>query len=115
MAGERANRKLTAIFSADVAGYSRLMADNEEATVRTINAYREVIAGFITDNRGRVVDAGGDMEVFRPGRRRGVKEFNAQMKLIQPSNLLANATHEQKRGVMERLRHHKTLKLIGCF
>jgi len=51
---ERANRKLTAIFSADMAGYGRLMADNEEATVRTINAYRDVITGFITGSRGRV-------------------------------------------------------------
>jgi len=57
---ERAKRKLTAIFSADVAGYSRLMPDNEEAAVRTINAYREVMTGLITDNRGRVVDAKGD-------------------------------------------------------
>ena len=57
---ERAKRKLTAILSADVKGYSRLMADDEEATVGTINAYREVMTGFIKDNRGGVVDAKGD-------------------------------------------------------
>ena len=60
MTEERANRKLTAIFSADVVGYSRLMADDEETTVQTINAYREVITDFITSNHGRVVDAKGD-------------------------------------------------------
>jgi adenylate cyclase len=57
---ERAKRKLTAIFSADVKGYSRLMADDEEATVRTINVYRDVMTGLIKDHRGRVVDAKGD-------------------------------------------------------
>jgi adenylate cyclase len=56
----RANRKLTAILSADVKGYSLLMADDEEATVRTINIYREVMTGLIKDHGGRVVDAKGD-------------------------------------------------------
>ena len=35
--------KLAAILSADVEGYSRLMGDDEEATVRTLTAYREVL------------------------------------------------------------------------
>ena len=60
MATGDVKRKLTAILSADVNGYSRLMADDEEATVRTINAYREVMTGLIKDHRGRVVDAKGD-------------------------------------------------------
>jgi adenylate cyclase len=60
MIEEQAKRKLTAILSADVKGYSRLMADDEEATVATINAYREVMTGLIKDHRGRVVDAKGD-------------------------------------------------------
>ena len=41
MTTEDFNRKLTAIFSADVKGYSRLMAEDEEATVRTLTAYRK--------------------------------------------------------------------------
>jgi adenylate cyclase len=53
-------RKLTAILSADVKGYSRLMQDDEEATVRTITAYREVMTGHIQGHDGRVVDAKGD-------------------------------------------------------
>jgi len=57
---KRAKRKLTAILSADVKGYSRLMADDEEATVSTINTYREVMTGLIKDHLGRVVDAKGD-------------------------------------------------------
>ena len=53
-------RKLTAILSADVKGYSRLMGEDDEATVRTITAYREVIAEVVQKHRGRVVDSPGD-------------------------------------------------------
>ncbi len=53
-------RKLTAILSADVQGYSRLMGDDERATVETITAYRKVMTDLIKDHHGRVVDAKGD-------------------------------------------------------
>ena len=53
-------RKLAAILSADVKGYSRLMGDDEVATVRTLTAYRDVMATLIRERRGRVVDAPGD-------------------------------------------------------
>ena len=53
-------RKLTAILSADVQGYSRLMGDDEEATIRTLTAYREVMTSLIERHRGRVVDSPGD-------------------------------------------------------
>ncbi len=53
-------RKLTAILSADVVGYSRLMGDDEEATVATLGAYRKVFNSKIKNHRGRVVDAKGD-------------------------------------------------------
>jgi adenylate cyclase len=49
-------RKLTAIFSADVEGYSRLMGQDEETTVRTITAYREVMTTLIQQHSGKVVD-----------------------------------------------------------
>ncbi len=52
-------RKLAAILSADVAGYSRLMAADERATLETLNAYREVFRQQVTDRDGRVVDAAG--------------------------------------------------------
>ena len=60
MAKEGFKRKLTAIFSADVAGYSRLMAEDETATVKTIASYREIMASLIKQHRGRVVDSPGD-------------------------------------------------------
>jgi len=53
-------RKLTAILSADVKGYSRLMGEDDEATVRTITTYREVITEVVQKHRGRVVDSPGD-------------------------------------------------------
>ncbi len=53
-------RKLAAILSADVQGYSRLMGDDEVATIRTLTAYREVISALIQKRRGRVVDSPGD-------------------------------------------------------
>ena len=53
-------RKLTAILSADVKGYSRLMGEDDEATVRTITTYREVITKVVQKHRGRVVDSPGD-------------------------------------------------------
>jgi TolB-like protein/class 3 adenylate cyclase len=60
MATEDFKRKLTAILSADVKGYSRLMGEDEEATVRTIMAYRELIGSVVQKHRGRVVDSPGD-------------------------------------------------------
>jgi adenylate cyclase len=60
MADKGYKRKLTAILSADVAGYSRLMAEDETATVTTIASYREIMASLIKQHRGRVVDSQGD-------------------------------------------------------
>jgi adenylate cyclase len=60
MATEDFKRKLTAVFSADVAGYSRLMSEDEAATVKTLATYREVMASLIKQHRGRVVDSPGD-------------------------------------------------------
>jgi len=60
MTTQDVKRKLTAILSADVKGYSRLMGADEEGTLRTLTAYREVIATLIQQHRGRVVNAPGD-------------------------------------------------------
>jgi adenylate cyclase len=60
MATESFKRKLTAILSADVAGYSRLMGEDEAATVRALETYRRVISDLIQQHRGRVVDSPGD-------------------------------------------------------
>ncbi len=60
MADKSLKRKLVAILHADVKGYSHLMDDNEEATVSTLTAYREVIGVLIQQHRGRVVHGSGD-------------------------------------------------------
>jgi TolB-like protein/class 3 adenylate cyclase len=60
MTQEGFKRKLTAILSADVEGYSRLMGEDEEATVRTITAYREVLTTLIQQHNGKVLDSPGD-------------------------------------------------------
>lgn len=56
----RAKRKLTAILSADVVGYSRLMGEDELATVETLKKYRKVIFSHVSQYNGRVVDSPGD-------------------------------------------------------
>jgi len=53
-------RKLTAIFCADVEGYSHLMGEDEDSTIQTLTAYRELMSTLIQKNRGRVVDSPGD-------------------------------------------------------
>jgi class 3 adenylate cyclase len=60
MSSEGRKRKLTAILSADAKGYSRLMEDDEEATVETLTAYRQVMTEVIEKHRGHVVDSPGD-------------------------------------------------------
>ncbi|MGD9241606.1 MAG: adenylate/guanylate cyclase domain-containing protein, partial [Desulfobacterales bacterium] len=60
MADEGFKRKLAAILSADVEGYSRLMDDDEEATVRTLKTYRTAINDLVQQYRGRIVDSPGD-------------------------------------------------------
>jgi len=60
MATEDFTRRLSAILSADVEGYSRLMREDEEATVRTLTTYRTAMTHLINQYRGRVVDSPGD-------------------------------------------------------
>ncbi len=60
MAEESFKRKLTAILSADVEGYSRLMGEDDDATVRTLTGHREMMSTLIKQHQGRVVDSPGD-------------------------------------------------------
>jgi adenylate cyclase len=53
-------RKLTAILCADVSGYSRLMGEDEEATLRTLSSHRKLIDSLIEQHRGRFVSSAGD-------------------------------------------------------
>lgn len=53
-------RKIAAIFAADIAGYSRLVAEDEEETLRRLASYREVVDDFIARAGGRIFNTGGD-------------------------------------------------------
>ena len=60
MSPEKLNRRLAAILSADVKGYSRLMGEDEEWTLRTLNSYKGLIGNLVREHRGRVVASPGD-------------------------------------------------------
>ena len=60
MPEEGFKRKLAAILSADVVEYSRLMREDEKATIQSLTAYREVMTKLIKQHHGRVVDTVGD-------------------------------------------------------
>jgi adenylate cyclase len=60
MTTEKVKRKLTAILSADVKGYSRLMGEDEVGTIRILQTYRGVMSALIQKKGGRVVDSPGD-------------------------------------------------------
>jgi adenylate cyclase len=56
-------RKLAAIFAADIAGYSRMMASDEVRTLARLKACRVVIDGLIASHRGRIFNTAGDSVV----------------------------------------------------
>ena len=56
-------RKLAAIFAADIAGYSRLMARDEVGTLARLKACRAVIDGLVASHRGRIFNTAGDSVV----------------------------------------------------
>jgi len=60
MSPQEFERKLTGILSADVVGYSRLMGENDDATVRTLTGHREMRSSIIIKYQGRVIDSPGD-------------------------------------------------------
>ncbi len=60
MAAREVERKLTAVFVTDVAGYSRLMAENPDQTLETLTAYRQVFSVYVEQFHGRIVNRPGD-------------------------------------------------------
>jgi TolB-like protein/class 3 adenylate cyclase len=57
------NRRLVAILTADVAGYSRMMADDEEGTLASLASCRAAISSLVTDHDGRIFGTAGDSVV----------------------------------------------------
>ena len=60
MSSTELKQRLAAILAADVAGYSRLMAADERATVAALDAARALFRTKIEFNQGRVIDMAGD-------------------------------------------------------
>jgi adenylate cyclase len=60
MTSDQIKRKLAAILSADVKGYSRLMGEDEEWTLRTLKTYKGLIRNLVGEHRGRIVGGAGD-------------------------------------------------------
>ena len=56
----KVERRLAAIFAADVAGYSRLMSQDEVGTLRILTAHREIMDRLIAEHRGRIANTAGD-------------------------------------------------------
>jgi len=69
-------RKLAAIFAADVEGYSRLMGRDEVGTLRTLNRYRAIIDPLIASRRGRIFNTAGDSILA---------DFASAVDAVQPS------------------------------
>lgn len=79
-------RKLAVILAADVAGYSRLMAENEEATRATLTAYRATIAEIVGDHAGRVFGAAGDSVIC---------EFASAVQAVRAAVAIQRALHRR--------------------
>ena len=60
MAEQKVRRRLAAILAADIAGYSRLMGEDDVATVRDLKGHQAVVLPLIGEHGGRIIDTAGD-------------------------------------------------------
>ena len=97
-------RKLTTILSADVVGYSRLMGADEEATLRTLNAYREVIDRLVAEHHGRVFGSAGDSVLA---------EFSSPVEALRCATKVQGAIGERNADLPEdrRMRYRVGINL----
>ena len=84
------HRKLSAILSADAAGYSRLMAQNEDATVGTLNAARDIFREGIQSHAGRLIDTAGDSVLA---------EFPSVVEALRCASEVQAALHKQNESI----------------
>ena len=80
-------RRLAAILAADVVGYSRLMAEDEEGTLRTLGSYRAVISDIVREHGGRIFGSAGDGVVVEfPSAVQAVRASVAIQRALQRRN-----------------------------
>ncbi|MGE3830500.1 MAG: adenylate/guanylate cyclase domain-containing protein, partial [Parvibaculaceae bacterium] len=84
-------RKLTTIFSADAAGYSRLMADDERATFDTLKSRRGAMEDLIAANGGRLVNSAGDSILV---------EFGSVVKAVECAIAIQRDMAERNAGLL---------------
>ncbi len=97
MVSDGIQRKLRVILSADVQDYSRLMGDDEEFTVDTIIACRDIISGLISKHHGKVVDAPGDNLLA---------VFDSSLDALQAAIDVQRALESKNRNLPENRRMH---------
>ena len=92
MAEGDVRQKLAAILAADVVGYTRLMADDEPATITSITECRTIFADHIEANGGRVVDMAGDsvLAIFDSAAGAVRASVNVQAALAERNETLAD-------------------------
>src|SRR5215203_2960150 len=88
-------RKLAAIFAADVAGYSRLMGQDEVGTLRRLSTHREIMDRLIAEHRGRIANTAGDSVLA---------EFPSVVDAVQCAVQVQEALAEANEGVPEERR-----------
>jgi TolB-like protein/class 3 adenylate cyclase len=89
------SRRLAAILAADVVGYSRLMAADEEGTLATLSTYRSVIDGLLSEHQGRVFGSAGDSIIA---------EFTSAVQAVRCAVAIQRAMHRRNADLPERQR-----------
>jgi class 3 adenylate cyclase/Tol biopolymer transport system component len=94
---DRTKRKLTAILSADVVGYSRLMEADEAWTIQSLEENKKLMSSFIEEHNGRVVDASGDNLLA---------EFSSVINAVECAVKVQNQLNIKNSKLMEDNRMH---------
>jgi adenylate cyclase len=88
-------RRLAAILAADVAGYSRMVAEDEEGTLQTLGAYRATISDLVTEHIGRIFGTAGDSIVV---------EFASAVQAVRAAVAIQRALKRRNADLPERRR-----------
>src|SRR4030042_1708855 len=94
---DHTKRKLSAVFSADVVGYSRLMEADESWTIKNLEENKKLVSSFIKEHNGRVVDAPGDNLLA---------EFSSVINAVQCAVKVQEALNNKNSKLMEDNRMH---------
>ncbi len=98
---ERPNRRLAVVLAADVAGFGRLIGDDEEGTLTVLAAYQDVIAGLVDEHQGRIFNRAGDGLMI---------EFSSPVQAVRCAVAIQRALHRRNADLPE---HRRLLFRIG--